>query len=253
MSPLPEVLPAFPELVMVHECLHRYRSASLRRRLAWWSSCPSSSSGPSCCGSATKSSRRVHAARICWRLPLPLGSLCRPCCACRGCQFIVASEAQPPQREERAESFITTWGSLTGLLCLSLESQDWLVSAHGRMTRFEYLTLWLTFAFIMVRAFSSASSASFSAGVISSVLLQHVIMHPRAPKIGDSKPSSFSRPQAFGLELGIAAGLVLAALFFSVQYAKCAPRFQRAPEAWKTQRKPQCHASACAFVWHTFP
>jgi hypothetical protein len=29
--------------------------------------------------------------------------------------------------------------------------QDWLVSSFQRMTRFEYLTLWLTFAAIMVR------------------------------------------------------------------------------------------------------
>ena len=29
--------------------------------------------------------------------------------------------------------------------------QDWLVSSYQRMTRFEYLTLWLTFAAIMVR------------------------------------------------------------------------------------------------------
>jgi uncharacterized membrane protein len=79
------------------------------------------------------------------------------------------------------------------------------VSSFQRMTRFEYLTLWLTFAAIMV---------------------------PLTPCIawmsGELQADHCSRTvtyltvfvQATNLELGIAAGLLLSALFFSFQYAR---------------------------------
>ncbi len=80
------------------------------------------------------------------------------------------------------------------------------MSSHQRMTRFEYITLWLTFAAIMVRAFQIS-----------------VYQEPHAFGWRSCNcQCSSCRPQATGLELGIAAGLLLSALFFSFQYARCA-------------------------------